>query len=223
MTASQRFGACAFALGSIVFIGTIASYALVYGSPEGSGPDDSVSVADSAAHMLENGQLIRTIWIVEVLAIIAHAVGGFLLPTRAATKDTLAPAGWLLLGIGSTVYLSMYATMLGAYWPGAEVASTTPSLLESANEQAVAMFLIANLPINLGLMLVYIAEARNPDRVIPIWVAWVAALFAAIVLAVMFYALASQGGMAQVMVAAPAAGLLFVISGVFGIRMALRP
>lgn len=223
MTASQRLGAWAFGAGSIAFIFTIASYTLIYGRPDASGPGGEITIADSAAHMLGNRALIRAIWIAEMLAVTAHAAGGFLLASRRATRETLAPAGWVLLGIGSTAYLAMYATMLGAYWPASAAVSGTPAVLEAANEQAVAAFLIANVPINLGLALVFAAEARLAGRVVPAWLAWIAALCATFVLAVMLYVLAIAGGMAEVMIAAPLAGLLFVISGVFGIRLALSP
>ena len=220
MTPSQRLGAWCFAIGSAVFIATISSYTFAYGTPQGTAPDGSVTIADSARHMLDNAGLIRTIWIVEVLAVVMHAVAGFALASRKASEQTLAPAGWLLLGIGSTAYLAMYPTMLGTYWPAAEAVETVPALLESANEQAVAAFLIANIPINLGFVLIYAAEARLPERVLPRWLAWLGCASALVVFIGLVAVLATHGGMAQVMYVAPLAGLLFIISVIFGLRLA---
>lgn len=219
---SQRAAAILFAFGAATFIATITMYVSVYGAPEGTGADAAITVADSASHLLEKRGLIRAIWLSETLAVCAHAMAAFILISRGGREYSLAPLGWSAIGVGSTVYVCLYAVMLGAYWPAAEVAQTDPALLDSANQTAIAFFLIANIPINLGLALVFIAEATGDQPAIPRPVSWVAAACGILLAVVNLYAIASEGGMATALTFAPAGGLLFLISSVFGLRLAFR-
>lgn len=220
MTSSQRIAAFLFGLGSATFIATISAYLGIYGAPEGSGSSGAITTADSARHMLENRALIRSIWIAELLAVSVHAIAAFLLAGRPGRGNSLAPLGWVTFGVGSIIYLGLYGVMLGAYWPAADVADQAPAILESANAMAVAFFLIANIPINLGLAVIFAAEARAIDPAVPRWIGLAASLCGTLVCLVMIYALASDGGMAVALSVAPLGGLLFLVSAWFGFRLA---
>lgn len=126
------------------------------------------------------------------------------------------------MGAGSTLYLGMYGLLLGAYWPAARVATEMPALLETANETAVAIFILSNVPINAGIALAFFVEARHETRNWWKRFAWLACVLAAVGAIVSAYTLAIDGGMAVALSVAPVGGVLFILLSVFGASFAIE-
>lgn len=215
-------GGTSLATGSAIFIITITSFVFLFGSPEPTGEGGVVTTADQARHLLANSGIARAIWIGEALAVTMFALAGFALSRRQTASGSLAGFGWLAVGVGSIVYLAMYGILLGAYWPAARAADSMPEILDAANETAVAIFLLSNVIINVGLAIAFFSEPRLAVPVLPRWLAWLSAAMASVAACVSGYALITEGGMETALKAAPIGGLLFVLMVFYGVRLARR-
>lgn len=153
---NHRGAGGALAVASALFIATITLYLTVI-VPGGSGGEVATAVERRAADLLDRRGLYTAYWMIEALAMGVLGAAALVF----ATSAPRGRFGWALFAVGCIANLAMYAFVLGAYFPAAQVASSTPALFELANEAGLAIFFVANALAFSGLALVFFAEMTN--------------------------------------------------------------
>lgn len=217
---NHRFAGACVALASAVLVVTIATYLMLMGGAEGSGPGGAVTVDDAARHVIENAPFLKVYWLTEAAALSLLAISGFVLQSRQRSK--VVPTGWFwtAFGVGAAVNLVMYGYTLGVYPEAAAAVQAHPALLQTARDASYFLFFLANALMMLGLAGVYLGEALADEPVLPRWLALAGAGFSAVAL------LGAIGGLivgASVMgMAGPVALVSTLINIVFGLRIAAK-
>lgn len=191
MIGSIKIAGALLALSALLWIVMIGAWPFLIGPRESASMDEMTLVIERAAHLLDNQTSYRSIWIAEALGTIGTGIAGLVLIHRQETNDGVAPIGWSSVGVGSIVYVAMYGVMLGSYWPAAQVAANNPAILASAITGAMSLFYLANIALNAGFALTFIAEARCAHPAIPRWLAWFGAALSALALAATSFGLSA--------------------------------
>lgn len=208
----NRIAGVVVALGVLTYLVTITLYLAVYGNPPGTGEGGAVTTADRINHYLENQAFVHGLWRTEILATLCLAFGGFGLMGRETGRSGLAPAGWLLTGIGGTIMLLMFPFMLGGY-PGA---TQEPTLFQALNESTYLLFHFSNFVVFLGLGLAFLGESSFTG-VLPRWLALAGAVLnlysGAVFLGLVF-------GIGNLMLAGPTSLVAYMLTAGLGWRIA---
>ncbi len=223
MTDPNRTGGLLLALAMAGWIAMIVAWEFAIG-PIGSASNEAASpFVERALHYAAKADELRAIWTVEAIGTILLGSAALLLIRRPTSLFGLSSAGWSMVATGSAVYLAMYGIMLGFYWPALDGFATNPALYEAAVGAAMALFCLANIGINFGLVAVFIAEARTGSPVIPRWLAWVTAGISAMGGAMSVMGLLASSGAGGVDSTKYIAVLHFALIGVLGAQIARKP
>lgn len=217
---NHRFAGACIALASAILVVTIATYLMLLGGAEGSGPGGAVTVDDAARHIIENATFLKIYWLTEAAALSLLAISGLALQSR--QRSTVVPTGWFwtAFGVGAAVNLVMYGYTLGVYPEAAAAVQGHPALLQAARDASYFHFFLANALMMLGLAGVYLGEALSDERVLPRWLALTGAAISA---AALLGAIAGLiVGISVMGIVGPVALVSTLINVVFGLRIAAK-
>lgn len=189
--------------GALVWVVAIVLYVVVYGQPTGTGPGGAVTVADSAAHVAANWDLVAGIWFAELVAAILVALAGFSLQT--------APGGlaWSAVGVGATILAVMYALCLGGCPPALAAFDDDPAAFATIRGAATTLFHVGTGVVFAGLAGAFF---RHPG--LRRWVALTGAVICAVAA---LQSLAVLAGIEALAVASPFALVALLLAGLLGI------
>lgn len=159
---ASRWGGAFLALGSLTYTIAVVLFVLVYGRPDGTGPDGEATLSDRVAHYQGRQQVAHMMWFVETLAAVLIAVAGFILLHRVPAVKTWLPSrvGWATVGVGAVLLSLMYPFMLGGYPAAAAAASNEGlGLFDALNNIATFLFHIGNAVVFSGFAGAFLSEA----------------------------------------------------------------
>lgn len=213
----QWWGGALLAAGSLAYLVTIILYVVVYGRPEGTGPEGAITLGDKAAYLQANWILAKSMWLVEFLATVTLAIAGFMLRDRRHEATALVPGklAWTIVGVAALSLLPMYALMLGGYPTAAEVVASQPQLFGVLDEITLFIFHAGNALLFIGFAAAFHAESRAAT--LPAWLG-ISGMLLALVAAIS--AIALLLGVNGLAFLAPLGLLAFLLVGCLGIAIA---
>ncbi len=195
-----RLGGALFAAGMLSLVVIVPLYLVVFGVPEGTGGNGTITARDYAMHLLEKWDFASRKWQVELCAVALIAISGFQLSHRNAASGRWISSRltWVCVGVGALCTIPMYLVMLGGYFPAANGFQTDPTVYPALRGIATVTFGFGFSVVHLGLAGSFLIE--HEGKVIPSWVALLGLLFNLTASALLFLVFVGVG---SVQVAGP--------------------
>lgn len=199
-----------FTIGMAALIVIVPLYLIVYGQPEGTGTNGSVTPKDQASHLLANWEFVSRKWQLEAGAIVLLTCASLSL----AIRQTHSRMAWISVTIGGLCALPMYFVMLGGYLVAAEAITQEPALYPALRGIAATTFAFGYGVIHFGLAGVFWSERLG--KYLPVWLASLGALMSITASVLLF---ASFAGFAPFRLAGPPALVSYIVGFVLGIAL----
>ena len=189
-----RLGGALLAVSMLVLMVIVPLYLLIFGAPDGTGRDGSITAKDYALHLMQSWSFASAKWAIEVCAIALMAVASFQLSRREVRDGGwLSPSlTWSCVAVGALCAIPMYFIMLGGYLPAAQGIDTDPTVYPVLRGIATVVFGFGFAIIHLGLAGSFWVE--RVGNAIPSWVAtlgFISNLIASLMLFLVFIGLGS--------------------------------
>ena len=211
-----RLGGALFSVSMLVLMVIVPLYLYVFGVPDGTGSNGSITAKDYAIHLLQKWGVASRKWEIEICAIALMAVSSFQLSHRGNRNHTwVSPRlSWTCVAVGALCAIPMYLVMLGGYLPAAQGFETDPMVFPVLRGIATATFGFGFAIIHLGLAGSFWAERGG--NAIPSWVAvlgFLSNLVASFLLFLVFI------GLGSLQIAGPAGFVSYVLGFILGIAI----
>jgi hypothetical protein len=171
-----RWGGAFLALGLALSLG---SFALILTLPI-----PPVDAAGRAASWVANASTVKLSGWLGVFGNALIAAGALFLVTRtvATRRDIPASACWLLVAVGSLLFVGLDAFKAGALVPLAQDFAANQAPYLAAEGMRSILVGVGMMVMSLGTAFIFVGEAESQSRTIPSALAWAAAACSALVI-----------------------------------------